>query len=97
MPPLVLMDCLLAIEIEMGRKRAFENEPRVIDLDLLAYDDKIINKASLIIPHPRMDKRGFVLKPLAEIAPNWVHPSSGKHIGDLIEALNPNQIARAII
>ena len=96
MPPLILMECLLAIELEMGRKRTFTNGPRVIDLDLLAYNNKIINDVGLIIPHPRMYERAFVLKPLAEIAPDWLHPSTGKHINQLIEDLKPNQIARAI-
>jgi len=96
MPPLILMGCLLAIELEMGRKRTFTNGPRVIDLDLLAYNNKILNDVGLIIPHPRMYERAFVLKPLAEIAPDWLHPSTGKHINQLIEDLKPNQIARAI-
>ena len=80
----------------MGRKRTITNGPRVIDLDLLAYDNKILNDVGLIIPHPRMYERAFVLKPLAEIAPDWLHPSTGKHISQLIEDLNPNQVARAI-
>ena len=96
MPPLILMECLLAIELELGRKRTYTNEPRVIDLDLLAYNEKIINEERLIIPHPRMYERAFVLKPLAEIAPDWFHPTTGKHIKQLVEDLNPNQIARAI-
>ena len=90
------MECLLAIELEMGRKRTFTNEPRVIDLDLLAYNNKIINDVGLIIPHPRMYERAFVLKPLAEIVPDWLHPSTGKHINQLIGDLKTNQIARAI-
>ena len=90
------MECLLDIELGMGRKRSFTNEPRVIDLDLLAYNNKIIDDVGLIIPHPRMYERAFVLKPLEEIAPNWFHPSTGKPIKQLIEDLNPNQIARAI-
>ena len=96
MSPLILMECLLAIELEMGRKRTITNGPRVIDLDLLAYDNKIHNDVGLIIPHPRMYERAFVLKPLAEIAPDWLHPSTGRHVNELIEDLNPNQIARAI-
>ena len=94
--PLSLLECLLASEFEMGRSRAMRDAPRVIDLDLLAYDNHIIYSEVLTIPHPRMSGRAFVLKPLAEIAPNWVHPVCGRHIKQLIKDLDPCQIAYPI-
>jgi len=80
----------------MGRIRTVRNGPRVIDLDLLSYDDQILEMGGLILPHPRMTERAFVLKPLAEIAPDWYHPLSRQHIKQLIEELDPHQIARPV-
>lgn len=88
------------IEREMGRERTIRWGPRLIDIDILLYDSRIINTTiktesqeilQLIIPHPLMDKREFVLKPMAEIAPDVVHPSSGKTIAELLTDLNSQQ------
>jgi 2-amino-4-hydroxy-6-hydroxymethyldihydropteridine diphosphokinase len=68
--PTALLRALLALELKHGRERPFPNAPRVLDLDLLLYDDLIINTLELTLPHPRMHERGFVLLPLAEIAPD---------------------------
>lgn len=68
--PETLLEKLLNIENEAGRERPFANAPRVLDCDLLLYDDATINTRNLTLPHPRMFERGFVLLPLAEIAPN---------------------------
>ena len=81
----------------MKRIRTGINAPRVIDLDLLVYDDQIFETAALILPHPRMTERAFVLRPLAEIAPNWQHPVSSTHISQLIENLDQQQITRPIL
>jgi len=62
------------IEHILGRFPTWEKGPRIIDLDLLLYDDLIINSPNLIIPHPQFHKRGFVLAPLAEIAQEEIHP-----------------------
>ena len=86
----------MTIELKMGRNRTAANAPRVIDLDLLAYDDKVIGEKELILPHPRLHKRAFVLKPLEQIAPNWVHPVTGKSIKQLSKNLDPDQIVRPI-
>lgn len=67
-----MMQTLLRIESEFGRERPFPNAPRVLDLDLLAYDQLHLNSALLTIPHPRMHERAFVLLPLAEIAPDYL-------------------------
>jgi len=73
--PHALMKRLLEIEREMGRTRDKKWEPRPIDLDLLLFGDQIISDDTLIVPHPLMHERRFVIQPLAEIAPNVVHPT----------------------
>jgi 2-amino-4-hydroxy-6-hydroxymethyldihydropteridine diphosphokinase len=73
--PHALMKRLLEIEREMGRTRDKKWEPRPIDLDLLLFGDQIISDDTLIVPHPLMHERLFVIQPLAEIAPNVVHPT----------------------
>jgi 2-amino-4-hydroxy-6-hydroxymethyldihydropteridine diphosphokinase len=75
--PEKLLEALLKIELEAGRERPFANAPRVLDLDLLLYDDLILHTKNLTLPHPRMHERGFVLLPLAEIAPDLVIPNGG--------------------
>ncbi len=73
--PLELLDEILNIEHLAGRERPFANAPRVLDCDLLLYDDIKMQSEKLTLPHPRMFERGFVLLPLAEIAPNLTSPS----------------------
>lgn len=76
--PLALLRELLIIEEKQGRERSFPNAPRVLDCDLLLYDDIVMNTKELILPHPRMHERGFVMLPLAEIAPDLVLKKYGK-------------------
>lgn len=80
---IALLDELLAIEQTFGRERLEHWGPRTLDLDLLLYDNDIINHPRLQVPHPRMAERGFVLVPLAEIAPDWLHPTQQRPIADL--------------
>ncbi len=84
-----LMCELLRIEHDLGRVRTFPNAPRTIDLDLLFYDNAVIAKPRLMVPHPRLHKRAFVLMPLADIAPNLVHPQLGVSISGLLQRLGP--------
>jgi 2-amino-4-hydroxy-6-hydroxymethyldihydropteridine diphosphokinase len=73
-PAQELITELLEIEKEMGRTREYKFAPRIIDLDILFYNQQIISSAHLTIPHPHIAERNFVLAPLAEIAPNFIHP-----------------------
>jgi len=78
------------IESKMGRYGK-SNEPRPIDIDILLYDEKVMKTPELVIPHPRMTERAFVLVPLDEIAPDLVHPVSGKTIKELLQAVKEVQ------
>lgn len=73
--PQALLDALLAIEQQFGRERPFANAPRVLDLDLLLYAQVEMQTPTLTLPHPRMHERGFVMLPLAEIAPELILPN----------------------
>ncbi len=94
--PFTLLENLQEIENVFGRVRTVRNAPRVLDLDLIAYNDTIVSKPELIVPHPRMHKRAFVLLPLREIAPSWEHPGLGMALDDLIRDLPDGQEARPI-
>ncbi len=96
LPPDDLMALLLDIEARLGRTRDQRWEARVIDLDLIDYDGRVAAGPVAILPHPRMAERGFVLKPLAELAPGWRHPVTGAAIADLIAALSPEQVVERL-
>jgi 2-amino-4-hydroxy-6-hydroxymethyldihydropteridine diphosphokinase len=85
--PLDLLNTLHSIESEFGRIRQEIWGARTLDLDLLFYDDLIIDLPTLQIPHPRMLERAFVLVPLAEIAPNWLEPKSRDSIASILDRL----------
>lgn len=80
---------VLAVELAMGRVRTVPNGPRTIDLDILIWDGLILDEPGLVVPHPRMHQRRFVLEPLANIAPALVHPVFHRTIQDLLDALPP--------
>ncbi len=91
--PRDLLDALLGIEHAAGRERTFQNAPRLLDLDVLLYDDQVIDSPGLAVPHPRMHERAFVLVPLAEIAPNAVIPGHGR-AADLLKKVNDQEVRR---
>jgi 2-amino-4-hydroxy-6-hydroxymethyldihydropteridine diphosphokinase len=78
-----LFDFLKSIEESMGREKTIRFGPRNIDIDILLYDQTIIKTEDLVIPHPRLHERRFVLEPLVEIAPDYVHPVLHKTISEL--------------
>ncbi len=88
--PADLLGALLGIERDLGRMRSFPNAPRTLDLDLLLVDDAILDTPELTLPHPRLHERAFVLAPLAEIAPELVHPGTGKTMQEILHTL-PDQ------
>lgn len=89
-PPHALLERLLLIEQRMGRVRRHKWGPRLIDIDLLLYRQEIVNSATLVIPHPGIIHRRFTLAPLAEIAPDLVHPVLKKTISELLDACADN-------
>jgi 2-amino-4-hydroxy-6-hydroxymethyldihydropteridine diphosphokinase len=96
LPPEAVLEVLHRIEWDLGRVRSVPNAPRVIDLDLLCHGSRCTDDPSLTLPHPRMHERAFVLYPLREIAPAWVHPVSGLSVEALIADLDPNQALRRV-
>ncbi len=85
--PEKLLDTLLQIEKRMGRIREKKKNPRVIDLDLLLYEDAVVDKVDLIVPHPHLHKRRFALIPLVEINSHLVHPVLGKSLKEILKGL----------
>jgi len=85
LPPLFFFRKLRETEIFFGRKRAVRNGPRTIDLDFLAYDGWIFRKSGLLLPHPELHRRWFVLKPFSDIEPGWVHPLFRRTIRELLD------------
>ncbi len=81
--PNELLALAKGIESKLGRVSGKSNVPRPIDIDILFYDNQVIETPELVIPHPRLTERAFVLIPLAEIAPNLVHPVNGKTVKEL--------------
>lgn len=86
-----LLAVLSEIENETGRVRHKQNEARILDLDLLAYHNEIIETDILSCPHPRLHERAFVLYPLQEIVPDWVHPVLGQPVSDMMNVMPEGQ------
>jgi 2-amino-4-hydroxy-6-hydroxymethyldihydropteridine diphosphokinase len=97
--PRALLERLHAIETGFGRVRRIRWEARVLDLDLLAYDDLVCGGdqlAGLTLPHPRIAERAFVLRPLSDIAPAWHHPLTGEGLTTMVARLDTTQICRPV-
>ncbi|MBN2320318.1 MAG: 2-amino-4-hydroxy-6-hydroxymethyldihydropteridine diphosphokinase [Acidobacteria bacterium] len=94
-PPELLHLCV-GIEDARSRKRSFPNSPRTLDLDILLYGDIVVREENLIIPHPRMTERNFVLEPLAQIAPDLIHPILKQSIRSLLETCTDTSQARRL-
>ena len=86
--PEPLLKHIKRLEIALGRKASFRNGPRLIDIDILLFDDLVLNTPALTIPHPHMHERGFVLLPLMDIAPDEVHPVTKKSVREMLANCN---------
>lgn len=82
--PTALLEALQAIEQRRGRDRPYRDAPRTLDLDLILYGEEIVREPELEVPHPRFRDRLFVLEPLAELAPDWRDPVTGRPVTDLL-------------
>jgi 2-amino-4-hydroxy-6-hydroxymethyldihydropteridine diphosphokinase len=90
--PLPLLQVLQEIEKKIGRKSdGIRFGPRILDMDIIFYDDSVLNHAELVIPHPRMHKRCFVLKPLCDIDPGIVHPVFNKTVQSLFSNIDDRE------
>jgi len=94
--PEALLDLVKKIEQKMGRKREQEKGPRIIDIDIILAEDSVIRKKDLKIPHPRMEKRNFVLLPFVEISPDTVHPVFNEDMKTLWKKSNDRSIVKQI-
>lgn len=83
--PNVLLKIILKIEESFDRKRYVKNSPRTLDIDIICFDDIVLNEKNLIIPHPEMQNRLFVLLPIQEINKNWLHPVLSKSVTNIIK------------
>ena len=92
--PEPLLKHLKRLEIALGRKESFPNGPRLIDIDILFFDDLVLNTPIVVIPHPRLQERGFVLLPLMDIAPDLIHPVNKKSVREMAAECNEEGIER---
>jgi 2-amino-4-hydroxy-6-hydroxymethyldihydropteridine diphosphokinase len=92
--PLALLAHLKHLETELGRLPAVRWGPRLIDMDILFYDGLILDTPELVIPHPRLHERAFVLVPLADLAPGFVHPVLGKPVSRMLAAVDTTGVKR---
>ena len=93
--PTDLLEYIKEIEGQQGRQESFRNGPRSIDLDIIFYDQEVIDSPPLTIPHPRLENRAFVLVPLADLAPHYQHPILGVSVIDLLSTVDRTGIIRS--
>jgi 2-amino-4-hydroxy-6-hydroxymethyldihydropteridine diphosphokinase len=96
LPPAGLLARLLALEGQFGRERGVRDAARILDLDLLDYDGWECSTPDLVLPHPRLHERRFVLAPLCDIVPDWRHPRLGLTAAELLAGLPPGQPIRRV-
>lgn len=94
--PAPLLEALLGIEEQNGRVRTGKDAPRTLDLDVLLWGDRIVEHEQLRVPHPRLAERSFVLEPLAEVAPEAIHPTLHRTVEELRARLSPSKRARRL-
>ena len=92
--PESLLAAALSVERAMGRERVTPKGPRRIDIDILLYEDRLIRAPGLVVPHPRMAERRFVLEPMAEIAPELRQPESGRTMSELLDTVRGGKVKR---
>jgi 2-amino-4-hydroxy-6-hydroxymethyldihydropteridine diphosphokinase len=92
--PEPLLSYLKQIEEELGREKSVRWGPRLIDLDILFYNDLVVDSSPLVIPHPRLHERGFVLVPMADIAPGFTHPVLARSVEELLAEIDTGEIVR---
>lgn len=90
--PQSLLRHLKELEVQLGREQSFRWGPRLIDIDILFYDDLVVDTLSLVIPHPRLQERAFVLVPLADLAPDLVHPILEKTVKEMLADVDASNI-----
>ncbi len=93
--PEALLAALLALEVEFGRVRRERWGPRVIDLDLLAFGREVRRGPGLLLPHPRLHERSFVLAPLVDVEPDWRHPLDGRRAAEVLASLPFDGVLRS--
>jgi 2-amino-4-hydroxy-6-hydroxymethyldihydropteridine diphosphokinase len=94
--PEPLLKHIKRLEVALGRKASFRNGPRLIDIDILFFDDVVLNTPLLTLPHPHLHERGFVLLPLMDIAPDLVHPVRGKSVREMMAGCNLGGIKQVV-
>ena len=93
--PTNLLEYIKEIEVQQGRQETFRNGPRSIDLDIIFYDQEVVDLPPLTIPHPRLETRAFVLVPLADLAPHYQHPILGVSVIDLLSKVDSTGIVKS--
>jgi 2-amino-4-hydroxy-6-hydroxymethyldihydropteridine diphosphokinase len=94
--PHQLIGLIEKIERQLGRRRTIRYGPRTIDIDILLYNERIVRDPGLEIPHPRLAERAFVLFPLSEVAPDAIHPATGKSVDEMLAELDNAEVVRKL-